>query len=142
METIKIKYHDPSLEKLEKIPTGDWIDLRSAVDITIPQGSSAVISLGISLELPPGFEAHLAPRSSTFRNFGLIVTNSFGIIDNSYRGVWGLPVFALDRDSVVEKNQRICQFRVMAVQPQLNFEEVETLSETLRGSGGFGSTGL
>ncbi len=141
METIKIKYHDPELEKISKLDVGDWIDLRASQNMTIPEGTFALIPLGVSMELPQNFEAHLAPRSSTFKNFGLVVTNSIGIIDNSYRGQWMLAVYALGATAGVKKNDRICQFRIMEVQPGIQFEEVEELSDTSRGSGGFGSTG-
>lgn len=139
---IKIKYHDDSLEKICKLDIGDWIDLRASEDITVPLGTQALIPLGISMELPEGYEALVAPRSSTFKNYGMIVVNSPGIIDNSYRGMWYLSVFALGKTSEIKKNDRICQFRILNTQPHLDFVEIQELSATERANGGFGSTGL
>ena len=142
MEQIKIKYHDKDLTKLEKIPIGDMIDLRSAEDVEMKQGEFKIISLGISMKLPKGFEAHIYPRSSTFKNFGVIQANGTGIIDNSYSGtqdIWRFPAIAL-RDTVIHKNDRICQFRIVRSQPEIEFVEVEELNSTNRS--GFGSTGV
>ena len=142
MEKIKIKYHDPELVRIEKIEKGDWIDLRSAEEITLKAGESALISLGVSIEVPEGYEAILAPRSSTFKNFGIIQTNSIGVIDESYCGdddIWRLPVYAL-RDTKIMKNDRICQFRIIKHQPEVEIETVESLGNENRG--GFGSTGV
>lgn len=141
MESIKIKYHNHNLKKINKISTGDWIDLRSAEDVILKAGEFKVISLGVSMRLPDGYEAHIVPRSSTFKNFGIIQTNHMGIIDNSYSGendIWCMPVFAL-RDSEIKINDRICQFRIEKVQPDIEFMEVEHLDGKDRG--GFGSTG-
>lgn len=138
---IKIKYVVEGLEKIKKIPNGDWIDLRAAEDVKLKAGQFALISLGIAMKLPDGYEAHVAPRSSTFKNFGIVQTNSVGIIDNSYCGdndIWKFPAFAI-RDTEIHKNDRICQFRIMEKQPALQFHEVECLNEPDRG--GFGSTG-
>ena len=142
MEKIKIKYHDPELVRIEKIEKGDWIDLRSAEEITLKAGESALISLGVSIEVPEGYEAILAPRSSTFKNFGIIQTDSIGVIDESYCGdddIWRLPVYAL-RDTKIMKNDRICQFRIIKHQPEVEIETVESLGNESRG--GFGSTGV
>ena len=142
MEKIKIKYHDPELVRIEKIEKGDWIDLRSDEEITLKAGESALISLGVSIEVPEGYEAILAPRSSTFKNFGIIQTNSIGVIDESYCGdddIWRLPVYAL-RDTKIMKNDRICQFRIIKHQPEVEIETVESLGNESRG--GFGSTGV
>ena len=139
---IKIKYHNTDLTRIEPIAIGDWIDLRSAEHITLKSGDSAMISLGISMKLPKGYEAHVAPRSSTYKNFGVIVSNSFGIIDNSYCGnedIWRLPVIAI-RDTEINLNDRICQFRIVKKQPVIQFEEVNQLDGENRG--GFGSTGV
>ncbi len=136
---IKIKYHT-DIEKIKEIPQGDWVDLRCADTIELKQGEFKLISLGISIKLPSGYEAHVAPRSSTFKNWGIIQTNSLGIIDESYSGnddVWKMPVYAT-RDTVINKNDRICQFRIMQKQPKLSFEEVENLDDVSRG--GFFST--
>lgn len=141
MEQIKIKYHNPKLIKIEKIAIGDWIDLRAAEDIVLTEGEFRIISLGVSMKLPDGYEAHIVPRSSTFKNWGIIQTNHIGIIDNSYSGdndVWRFPLYAT-RDTVIETNDRICQFRIVKKQPDIEFIEVEHLDGVDRG--GFGSTG-
>ena len=94
------------------------------------------------MKLPEGYEAHIVPRSSTFKNYGLLQTNSVGIIDGSYCShddVWKMPVFAT-RDTVVHVNDRICQFRIVKNQPKISFEEVDWLEGPTRG--GFGSTGI
>ena len=142
MKQIKIKYHDKDLTKLEKISIGDMIDLRSAEDVEMKQGEFKIISLGISMKLPENYEAHVYPRSSTFKNFGVIQANGTGIIDNSYSGsqdIWRFPAIAL-RDTVIHKNDRICQFRIVKSQPEIEFVEVEELDSTNRS--GFGSTGV
>lgn len=141
MKTIKIKYHNKNIEKVEKIEIGDWIDLRAAETITLHAGESALISLGVAMKLPEGYEAQVAPRSSTFKKWGIIQTNSIGIIDNSYSGtndIWRFPAYAVV-DTVIQENDRICQFRIVEKQPAIRFEEVEELDNTDRG--GFGSTG-
>ena len=141
MKTIKIKYHNKKIDKIKKFANGDWIDLRAAETVELKAGEYKVISLGISIELPMGYEAHIVPRSSTFKNWGIIQSNQMGIIDNSYSGdadVWGMPVSAT-RDTVIHENDRICQFRIVEKQPEIIFEEVEKLSGQNRG--GFGSTG-
>ena len=139
---IKVKYHDSELERLSKITQGDWIDLRSADDYDIKAGKFKLISLGISMELPTGYEAHVAPRSSTYKNFGIICANSFGIIDNSYCGdndIWRFPAIAL-RDTHISKNDRICQFRIIEKMPEVEIIEVDNLGNPDRG--GIGSTGV
>ena len=141
MEQIKIKYHNPDLVKIEKITVGDWIDLRAAEDVTLKAGEKAIISLGVSMKLPDGYEAHILPRSSTFKKWGIIQTNHMGVIDNSYSGnndIWGMPVRAME-DTEIKVNDRICQFRIMKKQPELEFIEVDHLDGADRG--GFGSTG-
>ena len=138
---IYIKYFCKDIDKIEKISKGDWIDLRAAEDIEFRAGEFKLIPLGIGMILPEGYEAHVAPRSSTYKNFGIIQTNSIGIIDNSYCGEndeWKMAAYAL-RDTVIHKNDRICQFRIMEKQPEFSFVEVEHLKEESRG--GFGSTG-
>ena len=138
---IKIKYH-ADIDRIEKIPMGDWIDLRTAEDIRLERWESAQISLGVSMKLPYGFEAHILPRSSTFKRYGLLLTNGMGIIDNSYSGtndVWHFPAFAT-RMVFIPRNTRICQFRIVPVQPIVSFTEVEALDKVDRG--GFGSTGV
>ena len=142
MVNIKIKYFDKDIEKLKYIDgKSDWIDLRASEDVEFKKGEFKLIPLGIAMELPNGYEAHVVPRSSTFKNFGLIMTNSEGIIDNTYCGdndMWKFPAIAM-RDTVVHKNDRICQFRIMRNQPEIIFKEVEHLEGVDRG--GFGSTG-
>ena len=139
-ERIKIVYHS-DIDKIKRISTGDWIDLRSAEDVELKAGDFKLISLGVSMELPKGYEAHIVPRSSTFKNFGIIQTNHQAVIDESYNGdndIWKYPVYAL-RDTVIHKNDRICQFRIMEHQPSIEFKEVEHLEGEERG--GFGSSG-
>lgn len=139
---IKIKYFTEEIEKLRYIDgKSDWIDLRAAEDITMKAGEFKLIPLGVAMKLPEGFEAHVVPRSSTFKNFGIIQTNSMGIIDASYSGdndQWFMPAYAL-RDTEIHVNDRVCQFRIMENQPQIEFSEVDHLEGPDRG--GFGSTG-
>lgn len=138
---IKIKYHNKNIEKIEKIEKGDWIDLRAAETVTLEAGDFKIISLGVSMKLPDGYEAYVVPRSSTYKKWGIIQTNSMGIIDNSYSGdndIWGMPVVAL-QDTTINEGDRICQFRIMKKMDKVEFEEVEKLDGSDRG--GFGSTG-
>lgn len=141
-ETIKIKYHSGEIEKLRYIDgKSDWIDLRSAENVTLKAGEFRLISLGVSMALPKGYEALIAPRSSTFKNYGIIQTNHVGVVDETYCGdgdVWRMPVYAV-RDTEIKVNDRICQFRIQKHQPQIIFDEVEYLDSADRG--GFGSTG-
>ena len=139
---IKIKYFTDEVEKIAPISKGDWIDLRAAATVEMKAGEFKLIPLGVAMQLPKGYEAHVCPRSSTFKNFGVIQTNSMGIIDNSYCGdndQWFFPAYAL-RDTVINLNDRICQFRIMENQPQIQFVTVETLGNDDRG--GHGSTGV
>ena len=139
---IKIKYHNKNIDKVNKISKGDWIDLRAAENVELKAGDFKLVSLGISMELPEGYEAHIVPRSSTFKNFGIIQTNHQGVIDESYCGdndIWKYPVYAL-RDTIINENDRICQFRIVKKMPQVTFEEVDKLDNVDRG--GFGSTGI
>lgn len=152
MKEIKIKYFGDELERLHYIDgKSDWIDLRAAEDTAIQEGEFKLIPLGVAMQLPEGYEAHVAPRSSTFKNYGLVMTNSFGVIDQSFCGSddqWFMPVYCLQgkeiingrRATMVHKNDRICQFRIMKNQPQIQFEEVKELSGKNRG--GHGSTGV
>ena len=143
MELIKIKYHDYEIPRIEKIDIGDWIDLRAAEDVVLRQGEYKLISLGIAMKLPEGYEAHVVPRSSTFKNFGIIQTNSVGIIDNSYSGtndIWRFPALCLREETHIRKGDRICQFRIVKKQPEIEFDEVLFLDEVDRG--GLGSTGV
>lgn len=140
---IKILYHT-DIEPIGKVDgeKSDWIDLRAAEDVTLKKGEFKLISLGVSMQLPDGYEAHVVPRSSTFKNFGVIQTNHMGVIDNLYCGkkdVWKFPALAV-RDTEIHKNDRICQFRVVEKQPDIEFEVVDELDGNNRG--GFGSTGI
>lgn len=141
-EQIKIQYKDDTIERLKYIDgKSDWIDLRAAEKIELKQGEFKLIPLGVAMQLPKGYEAHIVPRSSTYKNFGIIQTNHTGIVDESYSGPndwWYMPAYAL-RDTVIEKNDRICQFRIEKHQPQVVFEEVKALTGQDRG--GIGSTG-
>ncbi len=141
-EQIKIQYKDDTIERLKYIDgKSDWIDLRAAERIELKQGEFKLIPLGVAMQLPKGYEAHIVPRSSTYKNFGIIQTNHTGIVDESYSGPndwWYMPAYAL-RDTVIEKNDRICQFRIEKHQPEVVFEEVEVLTGQDRG--GIGSTG-
>ena len=142
METIKIKYFTNEIEKVNKIDKGDWIDLRAAQTVELKAGEFKLIPLGVAMQLPEGYEAHVVPRSSTYKNFGIIQTNHQAVIDESYCGdndQWWYPAYAL-RDTVINVNDRICQFRIMKKQPIINFEEVEVLGNDDRG--GIGSTGV
>lgn len=140
---IKIKYHSNEIEHLKNIEgnKSDWIDLRSAENVELKAGEFRLINLGVSMQIPEGYEAHIVPRSSTFKNFGIIQTNSVGIIDNSYSGdndIWLMPVLAM-RDTKININDRICQFRLFKNQENVLFDEVMFLEGPNRG--GFGSTG-
>lgn len=138
---IMIKYHDSELGKIEKIPVGDWIDLRSAERVDLNQFEAKVISLGVSMKLPAGYEAHIAPRSSTFRRWGILQTNSVGVVDESYCGeqdIWKVSVIAM-RPTTIFKGDRICQFRIVRKMPAVEFVEVDHMEDENRG--GFGSTG-
>lgn len=138
--SIKIKYFR-DIEPIQKFENGDWIDLRSGIDIDLKAGDQALIPLGVGMILPEGYEAHIVPRSSTLKKFGIIQGNHMGIVDNSYSGdddEWMMSVIAF-RDTHISKNDRICQFRVVKKQPKLVFEKVKNLNEISRG--GFGTTG-
>lgn len=139
---IKIKYFTDQIDKLAKITQGDWIDLRSAETITLKAGDFKLIPLGIAMQLPAGYEAHIVPRSSSFKNWGILQTNSIGIIDNSYCGdndQWLMSVYAT-RDTIINQNDRICQFRIVKNQEPVEFITVEHLDNSDRG--GYGSTGV
>ena len=149
MKTIRIKYFEGA-KKLEKISKGDWIDLYANKDMFIPEGERAMIPLGVAMELPEGYEAHLAPRSSTFKTWGIIQTNSVGVVDHSFMGdndQWHMPVYCLvgkeyankvtgyirDKGTWIHKGDKIAQFRIMEIQPEISFEEVEHLGNEDRG---------
>lgn len=149
METIKIKYLS-DIEKIEKIQVGDWIDLRVAEDVILVPWEYRLIPLGIAMELPKGYEAIVAPRSSTFKKYGIILVNGIGIIDETYCGdndQWHFPALCINPNGFenglpvtrIPKGERICQFRIQKHQPELEIIEVETLGNADRG--GIGSTG-
>lgn len=137
---IKIKYL-ANIQPLEIISAGDWIDLRAAEDVHIYSGEAKLIPLGVAMELPEGYEAIMAPRSSTFSKYGIIMTNSIGVIDESYMGdddQWHFPCFAI-HSCHIKKNERICQFRIIEHQPEIELVTVRKLGNSNRG--GLGSTG-
>lgn len=142
-ETIRIKYHSDEITRLQYIDgKSDWIDLRSAEHVELKKGEFKLISLGVSMQLPKGYEAVIVPRSSTYKNFGIIQTNHMGVIDETYCGdgdVWMMPALAV-RDTQINVNDRICQFRIQKHQPAITFEEAESLGNEDRG--GIGSTGV
>ena len=141
MENIKIKYHNKNIEKVAAIQNGDWIDLRAAETVEMKAGEFRLISLGISMKLPEGYEANIVPRSSTFKKWGVLQVNSMGVIDNSYCGendIWMFPALAI-RNTTINEGDRICQFRVVKKMADIDFIEVEHMEDEDRG--GFGSTG-
>ena len=139
---IKVKYLNNALSKIEKIAIGNWYDLRAAQYTELEKYQHKLIPLGVCMELPSGYEAIIAPRSSTFKNFGIIMTNSIGVVDESYKGdddQWFFSAYAI-RDTTIQFNDRICQFRIQKKQPEIDFVEVGFLGHNNRG--GFGSTGI
>lgn len=143
MEQIRIKYFSDEIERLTYIDgKSDWIDLRASEEVELKAGEYKMIPLGVAMQLPQGYEAHLAPRSSTFKTWGILQTNSIGVVDGSYCGdndMWRMPVYAT-KDTVIHVNDRVAQFRIVENQPKIVFEEVDTLGNKDRG--GFGSTGV
>lgn len=138
---IKIKYFT-DVEPIAKKNNSDWHDLRAAERVELKQGEFKLIPLGVGMILPDDYEANIVPRSSTFKTWGIIQTNHFGVIDNSYSGdndQWFYPVYAT-RDTVIEKNDRICQFRINKKMPDVELVTVEHLNDIDRG--GFGSSGV
>lgn len=141
MENIKIKYHNKNIDKVAAIQNGDWIDLRAAETVEMKAGEFRLISLGISMKLPEGYEANIVPRSSTFKKWGVLQVNSMGVIDNSYCGendIWMFPALAI-RNTTINEGDRICQFRIVKKMDDIEFIEVEHMEDEDRG--GFGSTG-
>jgi dUTP pyrophosphatase len=137
----KVKYHVKDLPKIKKIEQGDWIDLRAAKSVILEKGVQVIVPLGISMQLPKGYEAIIAPRSSSFKYWKILQTNGIGVIDESYCGnddQWGMLVYPLE-EGYIQKGDRICQFRIQKKMPEIEFEEVEDLGNETRG--GFGSTG-
>lgn len=138
---IKIKYFTDIIP-ISYIENGDWIDLRAAETISFKAGEHKLVPLGVGMILPEGYEAHIVPRSSTFKKYGIIQTNHVGIIDNSYSGEedeWKFSAYAT-RDTIINKNDRMCQFRIIERQPNIRFNIVSHLNDKSRG--GFGSTGV
>lgn len=138
---IRIKYFGPDVVRIQKIEVGDWIDLRAVERVVLQGGGSGRVRLGVAMQLPAGYEAHLAPRSSTFANWKVLQPNSPGVIDESYCGdgdEWQISVYATE-DTVINKGDKICHFRIVEKMPAVEFEEVDSLGNTDRG--GFGSTG-
>ena len=150
-ETVKVRYTSDKIKRIEQIKIGDMIDLRSAEDVFIKEGESYIISLGVAMQLPKGYFAEVVPRSSLFNNFGLVMVNSVGIIDESYCGnddVWRFQALCVEgkyfkngvKDTQVSINDRLCQFRIVEKMPELDFIEVDNLGNANRG--GIGSTGV
>lgn len=138
---IRVKYTSEDVKRLEKIEKGDWVDLSTREDVWLMPGQSTLIPLGVCIELPKGYEAIVAPRSSTFKKYGITMTNSIGVIDETYCGdgdEWHFPALA-HIETNIPKGTRICQFRIIEHQPEIEFEEVEVLGNENRN--GFGSTG-
>ena len=150
---IRIKYFEGAT-KLKKISKGNWIDVYACKDIFVPLNERSMVPLGFALELPEGWEGHLAPRSSTFKTWGIIQTNSVGVVDDTYIGdndQWHMPVYCLQGKDIesengeevkgtwIRKGDKIGQFRIMEVMPEIEFEEVESFGNKDRG--GFGTTG-
>lgn len=141
VEEIKIKYF-ADIEPIKSAHEREWVDLRAATDIVLKKGEFKLIPLGVAMELPKGYEALVAPRSSTFKNFRIIQTNGVGVVDSSYCGdqdQWFMPVLAVE-DTVIKKNDRVCQFRIQKSNPIINFIRVNHLNHDNRG--GHGSTGI
>lgn len=137
---IKVRYFEGA-KPITAIENGDWIDLRARETVRLRKGQYHVIPLGVAMQLPFGYEAHVAPRSSTFEKWHILLVNGVGIIDNSYRGdedEWGFPALAME-DTVIHAGDRICQFRIVPSMGFVNIREVESLGNPSRG--GFGSTG-
>ena len=139
---VKIRYAVEGLPRIAAWDIGDWVDLRAGETVQLRAGDYKRIPLGVAMELPEGYEAIVAPRSSTFEKYGVIPVNGVGIIDNSYCGnddVWRLPVYAT-RTARIDKGDRIAQFRILKNQPGIEFDEVDDLKNPNRH--GFGSTGV
>ena len=138
--TINVKYL-PEAHQLEQVDWGSWIDLYVYEDTTLKCGEQKYINLGLAMELPQGYEAIMSPRSYTFKNWGIIQTNSIGVIDSTYCGdndIWMFPAYAF-KDVTIPKDTRICQFKIQKEQPQIIFNSVESLQNEDRG--GLGHSG-
>ena len=138
--TIKIQYLNETVKRLAPIDKGDWVDLYAAERVELKQGEHKLVNLGVAMKLPEGYEAHIVPRSSTYKKWKVIQANHVGIVDNSYSGPndwWKMSVIAME-DSIIEPGDKICQFRIMERQPSIVFEEGQMDGPD---RGGFGSTG-
>lgn len=141
MEEIKVRYL-PGAPHIEQVGWGSWIDLYTYEDVTLKAGQREYISMGVAMQLPQGYEAILAPRSSTFKRYGLLQSNSIGVIDSTYNGdddIWCMPVVAT-KDIYIPRGTRICQFRIQKEQPKIHFVAVSSLGNENRS--GFGSSGV
>lgn len=153
MLEVKVKYFKGAT-KLEKIVKGDWIDVYAREEVILDKNDFALVPLGFAMQLPKGYEAHLAPRSSTFEKWGITQTNGVGVIDESYCGdgdEWKMPVYCLEtrhtmdtkngtvQRTIIRKGDKIGQFRLMKKMEEVKFTEVASLGNEDRG--GFGSTG-
>lgn len=139
---VKVKYHADGIEPISSAHTGEWVDLRCAEDVELKKGDFKLINLGVSIAVPEGFEAILAPRSSTFKRYGILQTNGIGVVDFLFRGnedILKMPVYAT-RDTFIHKNDRICQFRIQRCQPSFDIVEIDNMEDESRG--GLGSTGV
>ena len=138
---LRVKYHTNGIKPLEQVDGSDWIDLRTANEERLDAGDFKLLSLGVSIQLPPNCEGVIIPRSSTFKKWGILQANSCGLIDESYCGdndVWMFPAMATE-DIVIPANTRLCQFRVQKKMGTVEFKTVDQLNNEDRG--GFGSTG-
>jgi dUTP pyrophosphatase len=140
MKTIKIKYFDDA-EPIKQIDKGNWIDLKANETIKYNANEFHMLKLGVAMQLPEGYEANIVPRSSTYKHYGIVQTNSYGVIDESYCGdndQWRFPFYSL-REGVINKGDRVCQFRINEVMGKIEFQVVDHLGNEDRN--GFGSTG-
>lgn len=141
-EIIPIKYKgDSTGMKLRKLPQGDCIDLYTHNSVSYKKGDTVVVDFGVAMVLPNGYEAHIYPRSSTFEKYGLLLTNSVGIIDNAYHGDedWWCGKFYATRDGEVLQGDRVAQFRLVKSMQPVMFDEQHQLG--LDSRGGYGTTG-
>jgi dUTP pyrophosphatase len=147
---IKAWYKDKLLPKIYRKRDGEWYDLFCAEDIFIPQFCERLVSLGVVIQLPEGYEASLQSRSSTFKHYGVIQGDAVGVMDNAYRGkndIWKFPAVCINphdeclgtKGSWIRKGDRICQFRLVKQQPKAVIREIQTVEDESRG--GFGSSG-
>ena len=137
-QIVKIKYFDKTLPELEC--HGDWIDLYNKEEVSLKVSEHKLIDLNVAVKLPKGYEAHILPRSSTFKNYGLLIANSMGVVDNAYCGdndEWKLSAIAT-KEITIPKGSRIAQFRIIPSQ-NVKLKTVENLGGIDRG--GFGSSG-